>query len=78
MKHDRKAEAKVKIDQLLDEYYFDVQCVPGSMTQETLTRLITRIIVSLCSAWWSIKELMEYAQERQNFKESAYDAGPLS
>lgn len=71
-------EAKAKIDEVLDQYYLDVQCAPGAVAQETVTKLVTRIIVSLCSAWWSIKELLEYVQERQKFKESTYGTGSLS
>lgn len=76
MKRLSKEETKQKIDELLDEFYFDVQCAPGTgqLTQEAVVKLITKIVVSLCSAWWSITELMEYIRERQNFKEATHAA----
>jgi len=57
------------IQLFFDSIYFDVQmggASPFSGTKEEyIIRLITRSIVALCTAWWSVRELLDYIQKRQ-------------
>lgn len=63
-------DQKRKVDEFLDGLYLDVQG-PGEnkFTEEYIIKVITRFAVSLCSAWWSLRELFDYIQNRKTFKE---------
>lgn len=66
---DQKESAIKNIQLFLDNIYFDAQmggASPFSGTKEEyIIRLITRSIVALCTAWWSVRELLDYIQKRQ-------------
>lgn len=57
------------IQLFLDSVYFDVQMGGTNpflgTKEEYIIKLITRSIVALCTAWWSVKELLDYIQKRQ-------------
>lgn len=63
---------KNKIDAFIDSLYFDVQGASGmgtKLSEEYVIKLLTRFIVSLGTAFWSISELLEYIRNRRNLKE---------
>lgn len=63
---------KEKIDNYIDNLYFNFQSVPGqgsSLQEEYIIKLLTRFLVSVCSAWWSVREVLDYIQKRKTFKE---------
>lgn len=65
-------DIKNKIDDFLGSLYLDFQAAPatgGSMTQEYVLKLLTRFIMSVCTAFWSITELVEYIHNRRDFRE---------
>lgn len=65
-------ELKDKIDEFLDSLYLDFQAAPaagGTMTQEYIIKLVTRFIMGVCTAFWSIAELVEYIHNRREFRE---------
>jgi hypothetical protein len=70
--HTEKLEnTKRDIQLFLDNIYFDFQTVGGpnpfdGTREEYIIRLITRSIVALCTAWWSVREMMDYLQKRSN------------
>lgn len=64
---------KDKLDEFLDSLYLDFQAAPtapgGTMTQEYIIKLLTRFIMGVCTAFWSIAELVEYVHNRREFRE---------
>ena len=70
-KHGLTDSQKSKVDEFLDGLYFDVQGPSGEnkLTEEAIIRLITRFAVSLCSAWWSLRELFDYIQNKRTLKD---------
>ena len=63
---------KEKIDKLIDSFYFDVQGAPvggTSLTQEYVIKLLTRLVMSMCTIFWSVTELTEYIRNRREFRE---------
>lgn len=81
MSRELPPEVKQKIDNYLDNLHFDFQTTPGqastTLQEEFIIKLLTRFIVSLCSAWWSIREVLDYIQKRKTYKE--FDHGqPIS
>lgn len=66
---DQKDKTLKELKLFFDNIYFDVQmggASPFSGTKEEyIIRLITRSIVAICTAWWSVKELLDYIQKRQ-------------
>ena len=64
------AETKQKIDHFLDGLYLDAQGPTGTaLPEEYVIKIITRFVISLCTAWWSMRELFDYIQNRRSFKE---------
>lgn len=61
-------EQKEKIDTFLDEIFFDVQGAPTGkvFADEYLIRMITKFLVSICTAWWSFTEVLEYIDTRRS------------
>lgn len=69
---DHNNDTVKKIQTFLDSVYFDVQSPGGAnlfngTKEEYIIRLITRSIVALCTAWWSVRELLDYLQKRTKF-----------
>lgn len=65
-------EQKFKINQFIDSLYFDIQGASGTgtkLSEEYIVKLITRFVISLGTAFWSISELLEYIRNRRNSKE---------
>lgn len=76
---EQQNETIKQIKLFLDNVYFDFQG-PGNANpfngtkEEYIIRLITRSIVALCTAWWSIREVIDYLQKRtQNYKGFKFD-----
>jgi hypothetical protein len=76
---EQKTEKVKQIQLFLDNIYFDVQGPGGTnpfngTKEEYIIRLITRSIVALCTAWWSVREIVDYLQKRsQNHKGFRFD-----
>lgn len=66
-------DIKNKIDDFMDSLYFDVQGAPTmggtSMSQEYIVKIVTRFVMSICTAFWSLSELLEYIRNRRDFRE---------
>jgi len=63
---------KEKIDKVIDSLYLDVQGTPvsgTSLTQEYIIKLLTRLVMSVCTIVWSVSELVEYIRNRREFRE---------
>jgi uncharacterized membrane protein YpjA len=73
-KKDKLAEAKAKIDDLIDHSFFDVKGLPGN--QEVI-EIIVNAVIGLCTAWWSIRELLDYFHHRMEYR-SVLDDKPTS
>lgn len=72
MKRTLNKEQKNKIDDFIDSLYFDVQGASGintKLSEEYVIKLLTRFVISLGTAFWSISELLEYIRNRRNLKE---------
>jgi hypothetical protein len=66
---DQRESTIRNIQLFLENIYFDAQMGGASpfagTKEEYIIRLITRSIVALCTAWWSVRELLDYVQKRQ-------------
>lgn len=64
------AKRKKQIDEFIDSLYFDVQAAGGQakLSEEYVVKLVTKFLVSLCTAIWSISEILDYIKERKEFK----------
>ena len=63
-----------QLQTLFDGLYLDVQ-MPGigsqTAAQELFIQNITKAIISLATAWWSLQELFDYLKKRQQFIKEA-------
>ena len=65
-------ELKEKVDKIIDSWHFDVQGVPASgttMSQEYVIKILTRLVMSICTAFWSLTEIAEYIRNRRDLRE---------
>lgn len=65
-------ETKLKIDNFLNSLYLDVQgagTINNKLSEEYVLKLLTRFLVSLGTAFWSITELLDYIRTRREFRE---------
>lgn len=76
---------KDKIRDWFSEVDFDFQSVPGTeaasefiktLMESTLIKVITGLIVNLCAAAYSLKELYDYFLSQQYAKEKLFNVGP--
>lgn len=60
--HMTEDEVYSKVSNYLGDFYLDVTAVPGTAfpALEHIAKLITKVIVSIASAWWSLHELIDY------------------
>lgn len=58
-------------DNVLDDYYFDAQCFMGNipLADNPLVQNVTRAIFGAALAWWSTIEVLDYLQNKNNFKD---------
>lgn len=70
-------EQKAKADEFIDNLYLDTTSATCNPYEDTIIRAITRFIVSICTAWWSATELLEYMKTRAELKdlEKRYGGG---
>jgi hypothetical protein len=75
-KRQSQQELQDKVDEFLDSLYLDVQCPTGpgaKMSEDYAIKMITKFIISICTAWWSILELIEYVRNKKSFREFLND-----
>lgn len=68
-----------------DECFFSFEFVPGfsgaagaekAAIENYLVDIFTKLIISVCTAWWSIREIVDYFQNRKILKEIIPDGKP--
>lgn len=70
-------ERLTQIKDYLEELHFNFEAVPGFGAAEAekaifetyLIDLISKVVLSLCTAWWSINEIIDYFRNRKVLKE---------
>lgn len=64
-------ETKQNIQQFIDSLFLDVQGagILNNMSEEYVLKLVTRFVVSVGTAFWSISELLDYLRTRRAFRE---------
>lgn len=60
---------KSKLDEVLDSLYFNTSFATPTMDQEFIVRLLTKLLVTGVTMWWSLRELWEYLNKRQTLLE---------
>ena len=65
MRKELSPELKAKADEFIDKLYLDVASGSCSPQEQIIIRAITRFVVSICTAWWSMRELFDYMNSRR-------------
>jgi len=57
-------------DDTLSDYYFDAQCFAGNIPlgDNPLVQNVSRAIFGAALAWWSTIEVLDYLQNKNNFR----------
>lgn len=78
VKHIKQPMTEEQLLELIDNTFLNVgPTVPGGVFsdvgQELIIRSLTQFVVSICAAWWSVQEIMDYIKNRQSYKEKLYE-----
>jgi len=74
-----------QINNWFSECFYTFDFIPGidtgvgaekAVIENFLVDVFTKLIISLCTAWWSIREIVEYFQNRKILKEIIPDGKP--
>ena len=65
-------EVQAKIDDFFEHTLLDVQ--GSGVDHETLSvevfiKLLNKFILSLCTSWWSLREILDYIQNKKLLRE---------
>lgn len=66
----KQKQLTAKLEDKLSKYYFDVQGLnPGvSLDEAYLARVFTKIAVGSATVWWSLLELKDFLELRNDIK----------
>lgn len=65
-----ETEIYTTVKSFLDDCYMDVQFTnpftgDSQVTYDQVVSLLTKIVVGICTVWWSINELMDYLKNKR-------------
>src|SRR5258708_1061716 len=62
---------RFKVEEYFSNVHFDTQtCTPtnNKLTQDYFIKLLSKLVVSICSAWYAIQEIINFIQKRKDLK----------
>lgn len=62
---------RVRVQEYMSHIYFDTQsCAPitNKANEDYVIKLISRFVVSICSVWYAIQEIIDFLRKRKVIK----------